>query len=152
MHQVTTDDGYILELHRIPYGKGQSSDPSIKRRAVFVQHGFLNTDNVWLINPTNQALGTELLYNQQLLFSLIYISFKWRLYFGWQGFWCLAWKCPRQHLFTQTHDSRSHQRSLLEFLVKIYSSSEFEKTPTVTNIMQSIRLELMKWGNMTSLQ
>ncbi|XP_057375194.1 gastric triacylglycerol lipase-like [Daphnia carinata] len=57
VYKVTTEDGYILELHRIPYGKGQSSDPSVKRQPVYLQHGFLNTDNVWLINPVDKALA-----------------------------------------------------------------------------------------------
>ena len=69
VHQVTTDDGYILEVHRIPHGKGQSSDSSIKRRAVFLQHGFINTDNVWLITPTSRALGNN---NQQILYNFLY--------------------------------------------------------------------------------
>ena len=29
----------------------------VKKQVVFIQHGFLNTDNVWLIAPNDQALG-----------------------------------------------------------------------------------------------
>ncbi|XP_032786259.2 lipase member K isoform X1 [Daphnia magna] len=50
IHSVTTSDGYILELHRIPYGKGQKMASTASRRPVFLQHGILTTDNVWLIN------------------------------------------------------------------------------------------------------
>lgn len=57
VYKVTTDDGYILELHRIPRGKNEVSNPDIKKPVVFLQHGFLNTDNVWLITPNNQSLG-----------------------------------------------------------------------------------------------
>ncbi len=57
IHKVTTGDGYILEIHRIPHGKNQSNDPNIKRRPVFLQHGFLNTDAAWLILPSDLALG-----------------------------------------------------------------------------------------------
>ncbi|KZS16468.1 putative Lipase 3 [Daphnia magna] len=57
VYKVTTEDGYILELHRIPYGKGQSPDPSVKRQPVYLQHGFLNSDNVWLINSNDKALA-----------------------------------------------------------------------------------------------
>ena len=56
-HFITTDDGYILGVHRIPYGK----DPAtrhLKRRPVFLQHGLLNSDADWLINPTDRALGS----------------------------------------------------------------------------------------------
>lgn len=50
IHSVTTSDGYILELHRIPYGKGQKMASTASRRPIFLQHGILTTDNVWLIN------------------------------------------------------------------------------------------------------
>jgi len=58
-HFITTDDGYILGVHRIPYGK----DPAtrhLKRRPVFLQHGLLNSDADWLINPTDRALAFKL--------------------------------------------------------------------------------------------
>ncbi len=57
VHQVTTDDGYILEVHRIPHGKSEVPNPDIKKPVVFIQHGFLNTDSVWLITPNSQSLG-----------------------------------------------------------------------------------------------
>ncbi len=57
IHEVITEDGYILELHRIPYGKGQVPKRDVKKQVVFIQHGFLNTDNVWLITPNDQGLG-----------------------------------------------------------------------------------------------
>ena len=59
IHEIITEDGYILELHRISYGKGQVPNPKIKKPVVFLQHGFLNTDNVWLLTPSNQALGLD---------------------------------------------------------------------------------------------
>lgn len=48
IYQVTTEDGYILEMHRIGTSKG---------RPVLLQHGLLSTDVDWLTNPTNQSLG-----------------------------------------------------------------------------------------------
>jgi lysosomal acid lipase/cholesteryl ester hydrolase len=57
IHEVVTEDGYILELHRIPYGKGQVPKRDVEKQVVFIQHGFLNTDNVWLITPNDQGLG-----------------------------------------------------------------------------------------------
>ncbi|XP_046651809.1 lipase member K-like [Daphnia pulicaria] len=57
IHEVITEDGYILELHRIPYGKGQVSKRDVEKQVVFIQHGFLNTDNVWIITPNNQGLA-----------------------------------------------------------------------------------------------
>ena len=76
---MVTDDGYKLELHRIPYGLGQS--PFRKRRPVFLQHGFLNTDNVWLITQTDQALG-KFKYDKSIY---CYFSLQYRY------FLCLAY-------------------------------------------------------------
>ena len=50
VHHVISDDGYVLELHRIPSGHPSG-------RPVLLQHGILSTDAVWLTNPTDQALG-----------------------------------------------------------------------------------------------
>ncbi|XP_059352014.1 lipase lipl-1-like [Daphnia carinata] len=52
IHQVTTDDGYILELHRIP--PNSSTTP---KKVVFLQHGVLQTSGVWTGNPTNRSLA-----------------------------------------------------------------------------------------------
>lgn len=39
-HQIHTEDGYILEVHRIPYGKNSTEDqPTKERYPVFVAHG-----------------------------------------------------------------------------------------------------------------
>jgi lysosomal acid lipase/cholesteryl ester hydrolase len=59
IHQVVTDDGYILELHRIPYGQrdGHSHNSTFQRRAVFLQHGMMGTDHFWLVGSTNSSLG-----------------------------------------------------------------------------------------------
>ncbi|XP_046645897.1 lipase lipl-4-like [Daphnia pulicaria] len=59
IHQVVTDDGYILELHRIPYGQrdGHSHNSTFQRRAVFLQHGMMGTDHFWLVGSTNSSLA-----------------------------------------------------------------------------------------------
>lgn len=48
-HSVTTQDGYILTMHRI-------SRPTSKR-VVFLQHGLLDSSSTWVINYPNQSLG-----------------------------------------------------------------------------------------------
>ena len=54
VHQVITDDGYILELHRIPA-------KSANRRAVFIQHGVFQSDANWIVNPTESSLGISMI-------------------------------------------------------------------------------------------
>lgn len=47
-HDVTTQDGYILTVHRIP-------NPN--KPAVFLQHGLLDASSSFVINFRNQSLG-----------------------------------------------------------------------------------------------
>ncbi|XP_069360899.1 lipase 3-like [Maniola hyperantus] len=43
-HSVTTSDGYILEMNRIPFGRYEKSDSSPKRKpVVFLMHGLHNS-------------------------------------------------------------------------------------------------------------
>ena len=57
-HVVTTDDGFILEMHRIPHGKGNDSDhDETQRPLIFVQHGLLCSSADWVLSDPPQALG-----------------------------------------------------------------------------------------------
>ena len=40
-HTVTTEDGYILTMHRIPHGKNEQPDPTKKKYPVFLGHCLL---------------------------------------------------------------------------------------------------------------
>ncbi|KAK0410024.1 hypothetical protein QR680_004901 [Steinernema hermaphroditum] len=53
---ATTQDGYILTVHRIPFGK--NDQPSDKPKpVVFLQHGLLANSNNWITNLPHLALG-----------------------------------------------------------------------------------------------
>ena len=57
-HIVTTEDGYILQLHRIPYSKNDLNVTAI-RPIVFIQHGLMGTDEKYVLSwskPT-ESLG-----------------------------------------------------------------------------------------------
>ncbi|EFX66198.1 hypothetical protein DAPPUDRAFT_332432 [Daphnia pulex] len=50
IHHVTTDDGYIIELHRIP-PRGTA------KKVVFLQHGVMQSSGTWLVNPSSRSLA-----------------------------------------------------------------------------------------------
>ena len=54
-HFVTTDDGYILGMHRIPYGKGGPSNN--KRPAIFLAHCLVCNSAEFVFGPPNKSLG-----------------------------------------------------------------------------------------------
>uniref|UniRef100_A0A7I4YG84 Lipase n=1 Tax=Haemonchus contortus TaxID=6289 RepID=A0A7I4YG84_HAECO len=53
VHIVRTDDDYILELHRIPYGKHDEVTPN--RPVVFLQHGVFSDSFAWVANLANES-------------------------------------------------------------------------------------------------
>nr|QJE50404.1 lipase 3 [Diaphanosoma celebensis] len=57
IHQIVTEDGYILEVHRIPYGLSAASRTNRTKRSVFLQHGLFDSDADWIINPSDKALA-----------------------------------------------------------------------------------------------
>lgn len=59
-HQVVTQDGFILTLHRIPYGRhgDASGENRVQgRQPVFLQHGLLSSSACWLMAEPEKALG-----------------------------------------------------------------------------------------------
>ncbi|CAF0886086.1 unnamed protein product [Brachionus calyciflorus] len=55
-HDVHTDDGYILTIHRIPHSRNER-EPTSNRPVVFLQHGLLDASSSWVINFPDQSLG-----------------------------------------------------------------------------------------------
>ncbi|VDN56048.1 unnamed protein product [Dracunculus medinensis] len=54
-HTVTTEDGYILVMHRIPHGQKESRNSSVSKPIIFLQHGLLCTSSVWIMNQPHQS-------------------------------------------------------------------------------------------------
>ncbi|CAK5091719.1 unnamed protein product [Meloidogyne enterolobii] len=49
IHKVITEDGYILEMHRIPFGRNFNETEQKKpRKVVFAQHGLLSSSFDWV--------------------------------------------------------------------------------------------------------
>ncbi|XP_057375196.1 lipase 3-like [Daphnia carinata] len=59
-YSVVTEDGYILELHRIPHGKNSAADSRPRGKPILFQHGFLGSSADWLISPTDRNLAFQL--------------------------------------------------------------------------------------------
>ncbi|PAV58805.1 hypothetical protein WR25_11891 isoform B [Diploscapter pachys] len=58
-HEVTTDDGYILTVHRLPNKQFENENgpaTSGSRPVVFVQHGLEGSSASWILNLPNQSL------------------------------------------------------------------------------------------------
>jgi len=52
---VTTEDGYIEGIHRIPYGvSGPGDNP---RPAVLLMHGLMSSSSQWVFGPPEKSLG-----------------------------------------------------------------------------------------------
>lgn len=56
-HQVTTEDGYILGLQRIPFGRSGNNSTADQKLPVLLQHGITMDAAAWLLNPPDQALA-----------------------------------------------------------------------------------------------
>merc|ERR1712241_282188 len=54
-HWVTTEDGYILAIHRIPHGKDNREKED--RPVVFLQHGLLCSSADWVVADPSKGLG-----------------------------------------------------------------------------------------------
>ncbi|XP_060801632.1 gastric triacylglycerol lipase-like [Amyelois transitella] len=52
-HTVVTDDGYILNFHRIPHGRNGARN----NIAIFLMHGILDSSDSWVIQGPDRALS-----------------------------------------------------------------------------------------------
>ncbi|XP_023422444.1 lipase member N [Cavia porcellus] len=55
-YEVTTEDGYILAINRIPHGKGHTRSTG-PRPVVYLQHALFADNAYWLENFSNGSLG-----------------------------------------------------------------------------------------------
>jgi hypothetical protein len=54
-HPVTTEDGYTLELHRIPFTPKSGASP--KKSPVFLMHGLFACSADWIVMGPEKSLG-----------------------------------------------------------------------------------------------
>nr|GEX09485.1 triacylglycerol lipase 2-like [Tanacetum cinerariifolium] len=60
-HKVTTKDGYVLSLQRIPLGRAGGKEGS--QVPILLQHGLLMDGITWLLSPPDQSLALVLADN-----------------------------------------------------------------------------------------
>ncbi|XP_028170213.1 lipase 3-like [Ostrinia nubilalis] len=56
VHSLTTEDGYILEMHRIPHGRDRNNVPG-SRPIVFLMHGLLSSSADWVLTGPGCAFA-----------------------------------------------------------------------------------------------
>ena len=56
-HEVITEDGYILQMHRIPFGKKSPPADGVERPAVYLQHGLLCSSADYVMGIPEKSLG-----------------------------------------------------------------------------------------------
>ncbi|GMH23868.1 hypothetical protein Nepgr_025711 [Nepenthes gracilis] len=54
--EVTTEDGYILSLQRIPESRAAGEGGQLDKPPVLIQHGVLVDGTTWLLNPPDENL------------------------------------------------------------------------------------------------
>ncbi|KAK9507271.1 hypothetical protein O3M35_007170 [Rhynocoris fuscipes] len=60
-HKVITDDGYILTIHRIPYGRSNTTASKGKRPPILLQHCILCSSAVFVLTGPEKGLGKNYL-------------------------------------------------------------------------------------------
>ncbi|KAH7660078.1 lysosomal acid lipase/cholesteryl ester hydrolase protein [Dioscorea alata] len=56
-HTVTTEDGYILSIQRIPNGHPNNAYSRANKIPVLLEHGLLMDGITWILNPPSESLG-----------------------------------------------------------------------------------------------
>lgn len=56
-HSVTTEDDYILEMHRIPFSKKSPPVDGVTKPVVYLQHGLLCSSADWVMGIPEKFLG-----------------------------------------------------------------------------------------------
>ena len=73
-HIVETEDCYILQMHRIPYGRNENTMSKSQRRpVVLLQHGLEGDSSNWVISfdYPEKSLGRNV-YKNTMLYFLIF--------------------------------------------------------------------------------
>ncbi|KAK7377694.1 hypothetical protein VNO80_03124 [Phaseolus coccineus] len=136
-HEVTTNDGYILSVQRIPEGRGKDSGSRTRKQPVIIQHGVLVDGMTWLLNPPEQDLPLILADNgfdvwiansRGTRFSRRHISLDPSSPAFWNWSWdeLVSYDLPAifNYVFTQTQQKINYVGHSLGTLIALASFSE----------------------------
>ena len=57
-HFVTTEDGYILGVHRIPHGRNEDQTVKVEpKQSIFLGHGLTSSSASYSWGPPDKSLG-----------------------------------------------------------------------------------------------
>jgi lysosomal acid lipase/cholesteryl ester hydrolase len=57
LHSITSSDGYVTNLYRIPWGRNKTSASSASKNVFLLHHGFIEDGFCWVLNSVDKALG-----------------------------------------------------------------------------------------------
>lgn len=107
-HFITTEDGYIVQTHRI--SGGPNSPPAKGKKVCLFMHALMLSSSTFVISGPDHSLGLIILnfsffWNVALnkMTPKLLNSFPSR---GW-GIWCVVRKCSWYHIFNKSHHLRS---------------------------------------------
>lgn len=103
-HFVTTEDGYIIEIHRIPGRVGSTP--------VFLQHGLFGSSNTWVLTGKNHSLGMRKFLQATLFmfkdikskFYLLKSLFLFSLSLSRRRIRCLDWKYTWYYIWESSYE------------------------------------------------
>lgn len=57
IHNIVTEDGYILEIHRLPYGRtNDQRNFKNAKQPVLIQHGLVGSSADWILMGPGKTL------------------------------------------------------------------------------------------------
>ncbi|XP_057741077.1 triacylglycerol lipase 2-like [Arachis stenosperma] len=150
-HEVTTKDGYILSLQRIPQGRTNVGNGGAKRAPVIVQHGVMVGGMSWVLSPPSESLPMILANSgfdvwisnaRGTVYSQKHISLNSAdpAYWDWTWDEMVANDVPAlfDYVYTKTHQKIHYVGHSLGTLVALVSFSE--RDPVVMERIKSAAL------------
>ncbi|XP_020109283.1 triacylglycerol lipase 2-like [Ananas comosus] len=120
-HHVTTEDGYILSIQRVPNGRSGTGKDATTKVPVLLQHGVLMDGITWLLSSPDKSLGYILAdsgydvwiaNSRGTKYSLrhMFLSPSNSAYWEWSWDQLVAYDLPAvvEYVYNQTRNQKIH--------------------------------------------